>query len=86
MATSNSKNYSITRSDIIASALRRAGVIDAHDTVDGEDTTTASLALNLMVKEWVARGIDIWLRDEITLFLQPDTQSYALGTAHATSS
>jgi hypothetical protein len=39
-----------------------------------------------MVKEWVARGIDIWLRDEITLFLQPNTQSYALGTTHATRS
>ena len=86
MATSGSKDYSITRSDIIAAALRKVGVTDAHDSVDGEDTTTAALALNLMVKEWVARGIDIWLRDEITLFLQPDTQSYSLGTANATAS
>ena len=86
MATSGSKDYAITRSDIIAGALRKVGVIDANDAVDGEDTTTASLALNLMVKEWVARGIDLWLREEVTLFLQPNTKSYSLGTANATTS
>ncbi len=36
-----------------------------------------------MVKEWVARGIDIWLRADVTLFLQPDTQSYLLGSTNA---
>ena len=86
MAVSGSKNYSITRSDIISAALRRIGATDANDTVEGEDTTTASLALNLIVKEWVARGIDLWLRDEVTLFLQPDTKSYSLGTTNATVS
>ena len=48
------------------------------------ETVAADIALNLMVKAWVIRGADIWLRDEITLFLQPDQQSYALGTANAT--
>jgi hypothetical protein len=53
--------------------------------VPGDETAAAAVALNLMVKEWVARGADIWLRDEITLFLVPDQQSYALGTANATT-
>ncbi len=42
-----------------------------------------------MVKEWAARGIDIFLREEVTLFLQKDQQSYLLGatsTDHATTS
>jgi hypothetical protein len=39
-----------------------------------------------MVKEWVARGVDIWLRDEITVFIQNDTKVYNLGTAHAARS
>lgn len=86
MATSGSKNYAITRSNIIEAALRKIGIFDAGDAVDGDDTTAASLALNLMVKEWAARGADIWLRDQITLFLQPDTKSYALGTTNATAS
>ena len=86
MATSGSKNYSITRANIIESALRKLGVFDQGESVPGSETDAADIALNLMVKEWVGRGIDIWLRDEITLFLQPDQQSYSLGTANATTS
>jgi hypothetical protein len=86
MAVSGSKNYSITRANIIEAALRKIGVYDQGESVPGSETDAADIALNLMVKEWVGRGIDIWLRDEITLFLQPDQQSYALGTANATAS
>ena len=85
MAVSGSKDYSITRAVIIESALRKIGEYDAGEAVPGDETAAAAIALNLMVKEWVARGIDIWLRDEITLFLVPDAKSYNLGTANATS-
>ena len=78
MATSGSKDYSITRANIIEAALRKIGTYDQGETISGNETSAAAVALNLMVKEWAARGIDIWLRDEITLFLQPDTKSYAL--------
>jgi len=86
MAVSGSKNYAITRADIIEGALAKIGEYDAGESVPGDETKRASFALNLMVKEWVARGIDIWLRDEITLFLAADTRSYALGTTNATRS
>ena len=86
MAVSGSKDYSITRATIIETALRRIGEFDQGESVPGDEVSTADISLNLIVKEWVARGIDIWLRDEITLFLQPDTKLYALGTANATAS
>jgi len=86
VATSGSKNYAITRSDIIEAAYRKTGEFDIGESISGDETAAASLALNLLVKELVAEGIDIWLRDEITLFLQPDTKSYALGTTNATAS
>jgi hypothetical protein len=86
MAVSGSKNFAITRADIIEGALRKAGAYDQGESVSGDETAAASMALNLMVKYLSAQGADIWLRTEITLFLQPDTQSYALGTAHATTS
>lgn len=86
MAVSGSKDYSITRANIIEAALRKLGVYDQGEAVSGDETSAAATALNLMVKEWVARGIDLWLRDEITLFLQPDTKSYSIGTDHATRS
>jgi len=84
MAVSGSKNYSITRANIIESALRKLGVYDQGESISGNETAAASMSLNLMVKELVARGADIWLRDDIILFLQPDTQTYALGTDHVT--
>ena len=86
MATSGSKNFAITRSDIINAALRKLGVYDQQEAPSSADTQNAALQLNMMVKEWTARGIDNWLRQEVTLFLQPDTQSYSLGTANATTS
>lgn len=86
MSTSGSKDYSITRADIINAALRKIGAYDQGETVPGDEVSAASLSLNLMVKEWVARGIDIWLRKEITVFLQPGTRAYSLGSDHATES
>ena len=86
MALSGSKDFTITRADIIEGALRKTGAYDQGESVSGDETAAASMALNLMVKYLTAQGADIWLRSEITLFLQPDTQSYALGTAHATTS
>ncbi len=85
MATSGSKDYAITRATIIESAYRKTGEFDSGATISGDETASATVALNLMVKELTARGADIWLRDEITLFLQPNQQSYALGTANATA-
>ncbi len=85
MSTSGSKNYAITRATIIESAYRKTGEYDSGGTIHGDETASAAVALNLMVKELTGRGADIWLRDEITLFLQPNQQSYALGTTNATA-
>jgi hypothetical protein len=79
MAVSGSKDYSITRTDIVNAALRKIGGYDSGETLDPSDSADAVLALNLMVKEWSARGIDLPWREDITVFLQPDTQSYAIG-------
>jgi hypothetical protein len=86
MAVSGSKNYTVTRATISEAALRKLGTFDQGEAISGQEISSASESLNMVVKELVARGADIWLRDEITLFIQPDTQSYALGTTHATRS
>lgn len=79
MARSGSKNYSITRGDIIESALLKIGEYDQGDVVPGDEAGTAARTLNLMVKNWTARGADLFLRQTQTLFLQKDAQSYTLG-------
>ena len=79
MAVSGSKDYAVTRTNIIEAAHRKIGIFDAGEAIDGPNNTASILALNLIVKELIVRGADIWLRDEITLFLQPDQKSYQLG-------
>jgi hypothetical protein len=87
MALSGSKDFAVTRSDIINAALRKLGEYDQAEAPSGDETAAASFALNAMIKEWVADGADLFLRDEITLFLQPGTTHYSLGgTANATKS
>lgn len=88
MAASGSKNFSITRTDIVYSALRKTGEFDSGETPAAEDVADAVLALNLMVKGWSALGIDVPWREEVTVFLQPNTQSYRIGSTgdHATTS
>ncbi len=79
MAVSASKDITITGTQIIGGALRKIGEFDQGEPIPGDDTTNALFALNMMVKEMVARGIDLFLRQETTLFLQPNTQKYSLG-------
>jgi len=86
MAVSGSKDFAVTRAEIVEGALRKIGVYDQGESIPGDESKSAVFALNAMIKEWVARGIDIWLREEVTLFLQPNTQKYQLGTANATTS
>ena len=88
MATSGSKNFSITRGGVIRAALKKIGAYDAQEAVPGSEDEDAAIALNLLVKEWSALGLDIWLRSEVTLFLQKNQQSYQIGlnsVDHATT-
>lgn len=87
MAVSGSKNFSVTRTDIINAAMRKTGVYDAGDAPSADESADAVLALNVMIKEWSARGLDVPWRETITLFLQPGTQSYRIGPTgdHATT-
>lgn len=79
MATSGSKNFTVNRTDLIESALRKLGAYDAGDTPSSEELADANMALNLMVKAWSAKGLNVPWRETLTLFLQPDTRSYRIG-------
>jgi hypothetical protein len=76
---SGSKNLSVTCNDIIAAALKKAGVYQSGEQASPEEVQDAKFALNTMVKEWSALGIDVPWRTTITLFVQPGQQSYLIG-------
>ena len=80
MATSGSKNFSMTRNDIINAALRKVGEYDKGETPSGPETADASEALNVLVNELAGvHGADIFLRTDLTLFVQKIQASYSIG-------
>lgn len=79
MATSGSADFTINRNDIFNTALVLTNVVDAGETPTADHYSQCSLMLNLMVKAWMAKGINLWAMKEATLFLSPGTASYSIG-------
>lgn len=80
MATSGSKNFSVTRTQLIERAYRLIGIYDIGEGIEGEQSSAASYALNTLIKELLARGVDIHLRQDLTLFLQPNQETYVFSS------
>src|SRR3990172_1452303 len=80
MATSGSRNFTVSRAEIIEEAVANIGALDPGNTLSAEEAARASLRLNLMIKGWMAHGANLWRREEIVLYLQSGQQSYAFGT------
>lgn len=81
MATSGSADFTITRNDIFDTALALVNHVDPGETPTADDYSLCSTMSNLMVKAWMARGINLWAMKEATLFLSPGTAGYSLGSA-----
>ena len=79
MATSGSFNYSTTRNELVAGALRILGVIPEGGTPSAEQYTTGSEALNMLVKAWGAEGLGIWAIKKQTITLVASDNTYDIG-------
>ena len=74
--------YSITRDQIIITALRKLGTVEPADTtstIDSNIVTNCAQALNLMVKQWMTEGIKLWTVTDYTLTLVASQTSYIIG-------
>jgi hypothetical protein len=80
MATSGSSNYSLTRNDIIQEALELIGVAAAGETPAAADVSTADRSLNIMIKGWQAKGINLWRQTEGILTATAGQASFTMGT------
>ena len=81
MATSGSKDFTVSRDELIAGALRLLGQLDFRQTPSVLEYTAASQALNMMVKSWQNRDIGLWLNSFATLHLDTTSESYSLSTS-----
>lgn len=78
---SGTTNYSATRDDVIKRALRIIGAIGQGETPSTTAFTEAARALNDLVKEWQADGMQMWkytLSSAITYV--NGTRTYNIGT------
>ncbi len=79
MATSNSSNFTCTRDDVIARALRIVQAIGQGETPDPIAVTEATLALNMIVKERQADGMQLWKIQTNSFAVVSGTKDYNIG-------
>jgi len=79
MARSGSVNFTMTRDEVIRSALELVGVAIDGEALNSDDTGVAVKALNMMLKAWQAYNMQLWKREEITIDLVAAQTSYTIG-------
>lgn len=72
-------SYSITRDQIISSALRKLQVLELGATPDDDTVTNASQSLNLLMKAWQTQGIKLWTVQEYPITLVENQNTYKIG-------
>ena len=87
MTTSGTVTFTMTRDDICNASLRLVGAIDPENTAGAttNQVTYAAQALNLLIKQWEAIGLQLWERRYGAIFPQVNQQVYVLGDPSASS-
>ena len=82
MATSGTVTYRAAGTVIIRQALLALSAIDQHDTGAPSATQTADalVMLNMLVKEWEAKGLQLWETQYGVIFPNPEQTVYVLGS------
>ena len=76
-----STTFTVSRDQIIQLALRKLGVLELGDTPDAATIANASLALNLLIKQFATKGLKIWKVNELVLPLVANQTKYTVGPA-----
>jgi hypothetical protein len=81
MATSGNVVFKVTANSLMLSALRLCGAIDPEltSTISSQQSANALEALNMMVKSWEAKGLQLWEKRYAVLFPQYNQGYYVLG-------
>lgn len=79
MAVTGTNTFTVTRNDIIDSALRTLGVIGIGETPQSEDYTNCSQALNIMIKSWSKKGWPLWTVETLEIPMVDGVREYPIG-------
>lgn len=83
MATSGNTIATMTRLNIIDSALRKLVVIGSSGSASISQIPSASIALNALVSEFRALGMSLWKRVDFNLPLVNGQNTYVFGVGQA---
>ena len=88
MALSNSVDFSMTRDDLIQTALQDIGALAEGEVPTATQLTESALRLNMLIKFWQADGMQLWTRYYGYILPITGVSSVSIGaegTAHAVS-
>lgn len=74
MATSGTFDWTLDIADVIEEAYEQVGV----EARDGYDLTTARRSINLLLTDWINRGVNLWTLDEVEFDVTSGTSQYTL--------
>lgn len=80
MATSGIYTFTMTRDELISSALRSLGAFGAADTIPAVDITNCGQALNIICKTWIMKGLPLWCVEELRVPMIVGQKTYDLKT------
>jgi len=79
MTTSGSFDFTRTAGEIISAALRKLGILAEGEVASADQMADALVDLNLLVKSWPSKGIDLWRYEELTVFMEKSVASNQVG-------
>ena len=76
MATSGTKTWTLYVDEVIDEAMSRIG----SEPITGNEAKGARRSLNILMRDWANRGIQLWTIDEATQTVTEGTANYTLDT------
>ena len=74
-----STTFSVTRDEVVRAALRKVGAAGEGQNPSAQAMQDATEALNMLVKHWQSKGLNMWTRTEAVLFFALNKQYYSFG-------
>lgn len=84
MATSGTYAFTVTRDDIINSALRLIKAQSERDVAVGARLNNCTQSLNIMVKAWVMKGLPLWAVQDLAVPMVAAQATYSIGPSSST--
>jgi hypothetical protein len=81
MARSGVYTFNMTAGEVVLAAARKLGIVAEGAGLSDAGMTTGLQDLNLMLKSFPLKGIDLWRYEEMVVFLNTTSSKYLIGAS-----